>query len=177
MDEIAPRNVDYSDEPNRAPRFPYVGLLLCLGCVGMAAYLWMRYSWAWEVTGVPPSQWRLGQYVLCLCSAPRPSPYGADLEVYEGEARPEGLFVPPYWCNIVDDGNTVLGRVIGWGNRWAEGDERGTVLSLAALDTTASRWHPASIAGLVVGAMGVFVFGTALRQWRRERRAYGEGDV
>jgi len=39
------------------------------------------------------------------------------------------------------------------------------------VDTTASRFHPASIAGLVVGAMGVFVFGLYLRRWLDERRA------
>ena len=35
----------------------------------------------------------------------------------------------------------------------------------------ASRLHGASIAGLVVGAMGVFVFAVALRHWLGERRA------
>jgi len=38
-------------------------------------------------------------------------------------------------------------------------------------DTTASRFHPASIAGLVVGAMGCFIFGLYLRAWLRERTA------
>jgi len=42
------------------------------------------------------------------------------------------------------------------------------------LDATASRFHPASIAGLVVGAMGVFVFTVALRHWLGERRAARE---
>ncbi len=39
------------------------------------------------------------------------------------------------------------------------------------LDTTASRFHPASIAGIVVGVMGCFIFGLYLRGWMRERRA------
>ena len=39
------------------------------------------------------------------------------------------------------------------------------------LDTTASRFHPASVAGLVVGAMGCFIFGLYLRGWLRERKA------
>jgi hypothetical protein len=39
------------------------------------------------------------------------------------------------------------------------------------VDATASRLHGASVAGLVVGAMGVFVFSVALRHWLRERRA------
>jgi hypothetical protein len=37
--------------------------------------------------------------------------------------------------------------------------------------TEKGRLTGASVAGLVVGAMGVFVFGTALRHWLRERRA------
>jgi len=41
-----------------------------------------------------------------------------------------------------------------------------------AIDTTASRFHGASIAGLVVGAMGVFVFTVALRHWLNQRRAF-----
>ena len=39
------------------------------------------------------------------------------------------------------------------------------------IDTTASRFHSASIAGLVVGAMGCFIFGLYLRRWLRERKA------
>jgi hypothetical protein len=34
-----------------------------------------------------------------------------------------------------------------------------------------SRFHPASVAGLVVGAMGCFIFGLYLRSWLRERKA------
>ncbi|MHC4247932.1 MAG: hypothetical protein ACYS9X_02265 [Planctomycetota bacterium] len=39
------------------------------------------------------------------------------------------------------------------------------------IDITASRFHGASIAGLVVGAMGCFIFGLYLRTWLRERKA------
>jgi hypothetical protein len=42
------------------------------------------------------------------------------------------------------------------------------------LDAGAGRLHGASVAGLVVGAMGVFVFTVALRHWLRERRAFSE---
>ena len=41
----------------------------------------------------------------------------------------------------------------------------------AEIDATASHFHPASIAGLLVGAMGVFVFAVALRHWLGQRRA------
>jgi hypothetical protein len=39
------------------------------------------------------------------------------------------------------------------------------------LFTTQGRFHPGTIAGLVVGAMGVFIFGLYLRAWLRERKA------
>jgi hypothetical protein len=42
------------------------------------------------------------------------------------------------------------------------------------VDAPAGRFTGASIAGLVVGAMGVFVFSVALRHWLRERRAIME---
>jgi len=40
---------------------------------------------------------------------------------------------------------------------------------LAIIDTSASRFHPASVAGLVVAAFGTFVFGLYLRGWVKER--------
>jgi len=46
-----------------------------------------------------------------------------------------------------------------------------TALDTLLLDTAASRFHPASVAGLVVAAMGMFVFGLYLRSWLHERRA------
>jgi hypothetical protein len=39
------------------------------------------------------------------------------------------------------------------------------------IDACASRYHAASVAGLVVGAMGSFIFGLYLRRWLRERKA------
>jgi hypothetical protein len=62
----------------------------------------------------------------------------------------------PYWGSDIDV--VFEGRVV----------ERGAHL---LVDATASRWHPASIAGLVVGAMGVFIFGLYLQGWLRGRKA------
>jgi hypothetical protein len=39
------------------------------------------------------------------------------------------------------------------------------------VDATASRLHTASVAGLVVGAMGCLVFGLYLRRWLIDRKA------
>ena len=40
-----------------------------------------------------------------------------------------------------------------------------------------SRFHPASIAGLVVGAWGIFIFAAAFLHWRRRRRLHEEQDA
>jgi hypothetical protein len=39
------------------------------------------------------------------------------------------------------------------------------------LDAGASRFHGASVAGLVIGTMGVFIFGLYLRSWLRATKA------
>jgi hypothetical protein len=79
-------------------------------------------------------------------------------------------------ANVADD------RFPDWAHRYValRGDEllHGRVVEYPeglAVDTTASRFHGASIAGLVVGAMGVFVFSVALRHWLGERRRFREG--
>jgi hypothetical protein len=43
------------------------------------------------------------------------------------------------------------------------------------IDTTASRFHSASVAGLVIGAMGCFIFGLYLRRWLCDRKALANG--
>jgi len=45
------------------------------------------------------------------------------------------------------------------------------------IDARGSRFTGASIAGLVVGAMGVFIFGLYLRAWHRERKALASEPV
>jgi len=44
-----------------------------------------------------------------------------------------------------------------------------------AVDAAASRWTGASVAGLVVGAMGVLVFALYLRHWLKVSRLLTEG--
>jgi hypothetical protein len=72
--------------------------------------------------------------------------------------------------------SSYSGRMVG---RVEDGSENHSTLFI--IDTTASRWHGASIAGLVVGAMGVFVFAVALKAWLNQRGAFhvetAEGDT
>ncbi|MHC4199582.1 MAG: hypothetical protein ACYSU0_06285 [Planctomycetota bacterium] len=53
---------------------------------------------------------------------------------------------------------------------------QGITVPIASINTDASRFHGATVAGLVVGAMGVFVFTVALRHWQTERRRFRERD-
>ncbi len=57
-------------------------------------------------------------------------------------------------------------RIHAGGTAWTE--------DAVVFDATVSRFHGASIAGLVVGAMGVFVFTVAFRHWLGERRKFRE---
>ena len=58
-----------------------------------------------------------------------------------------------------------------WYGRLLEGRPWQGKASGLYLDGCASRFHPASVAGLIVGTMGVLVFGIVLRRWLRERRS------
>jgi len=83
--------------------------------------------------------------VRMLISSPLDVPYR------EGEyATFHGKLIPDVW-------------------RWWENLSE-TSMKPFALDISASRWHAASVGGLVVGAMGLFVFGLYLRSWLRARR-------
>ena len=77
--------------------------------------------------------------------------------------------------DIVDDVAGRSGRVIGVaivGIEPSAGDDSPTYDEVATyVNSRASRFHPASITGLVVGAMGVAVFVMCLRTWFRERKA------
>jgi hypothetical protein len=61
---------------------------------------------------------------------------------------------------------TVCGRVI-----YGRDNQKGVYVRVIWFDKSKSRLTGASVAGLVVGAMGVFIFGLYLRAWMRERKA------
>ena len=44
--------MDENATPNRSPfrRFPWIQLVFCLACLSMAAWTWMRYSYAWGLS-------------------------------------------------------------------------------------------------------------------------------
>lgn len=144
----------------------------------------MRYSYAWRVEcavllrahGTETEGRLRNAYV----SVPGPN---APLALHEGGDLQAGLLAVS--LEEREGGAMVLALVRGkpdWRNMSVlpvpSGPFRGRVsfddFGGAVVDITASRLHGASIAGLVVGAMGVFVFTVALRHWLRERRRFRE---
>jgi len=176
------------------PRFPYVAALLCAACVGMAGWTWMRYSYAWGVTvdylsaGAP--QAREGRCPDGLFvrfpgivtyrehGVPVRFPDGG----WEFEACAPGDLIA--WVTVrthaeappAAGGELVFrGRVSAYEYPTPlPGGTHNPPLPpsriVTYVNTTASRFTGATIAGLVVGAMGVFVFAAALRHWLERRR-------
>jgi hypothetical protein len=145
----------------------------------MAVYLWMRYSYVWAVT--PSDLLDYGPenfagleewYVSMSCQlAPTrdrftysPQPLaGTRFRYGEDEGNPVLLgFAFGSALPVSSEQTSFTGRIsfIHWPSS-----------SEAYVDTTASRFHPASVAGLVVAAMSCFVFASALRHWASQRTA------
>ncbi|MHC4200931.1 MAG: hypothetical protein ACYSU0_13140 [Planctomycetota bacterium] len=165
-----------TDDPAKPPRFPYVAALLCAACIGAAAWMWMRYSWVWEVDLDDPEH-LLRRHALtrvrgvlevhkCFRSSLSRCVIVARTDERVWVYLPRGV-----WCDGEGDVVSLKGRLAIENLR----EVFGLGIHGPVLDPMASRFHGASIAGLVVGAMGVFVFTVALRHWMGERRKFREG--
>jgi hypothetical protein len=82
----------------------------------------------------------------------------------------EQVFVPSTQPFTTGEEVVLSGRVLLLASG-ASLAERHSCYWYLIIDTRISRFHLASVAGLVVGAMGVFVFGLYLRRWVKERGA------
>ncbi len=182
------------------PRFPFVAAALCAARVGAAVWGWMRYSYCWDFTpgeleerfgaeAVPDfhseggggetgryvrvsgtaSDWMVGHATPLLKGS------GSDRAArrkYVWLSDGEGsvfVRVPRAAASLAMEGKlfTFTGRVLPNPENLPLS---GTPPDVCLIDATAGRFHGASVAGIVVGAMGVFVFGMALRHWIRRRR-------
>jgi hypothetical protein len=181
-------------------RFPWIQLVFCLACLSMTGWTWMRYSYCWpiHVREIARSEWRSeagpslssshldrfvevkaivyavgrieGEYGGSVVSGRvTPSRYTWLAFEWPGRVTSRGMAIlelstaPPERGSLA----TVRGRVDA---QEEMARDRGFDICYF-LDGTRGRWHPASIAGLVVGAMGCFIFGLYLRAWLRERKA------
>ncbi len=175
------------DNPSRLPRFPYVAALLCAACVGAAAWMWMAHSYAWDVT-VKDVHYLAGDLY------PRDDDYEDTRQRSGKYVRVRGLVVSTlsvdkqtrflYLANAQEPDVQAMVRVRNASELDGQLEATGRVMKLSGyewwhgyppvVDTTASRFTGASVAGLVVGAMGVFVFAVALRHWLGERSKFRE---
>jgi hypothetical protein len=157
-------------------RFPWVQLVFCVACLVMCGYMWMRFSYCWDFTVrslAKPSQrhWRIGAYVRVQAKV---HPYY--YEVYPPQTGMHLVVEPSASLEDMFRTKDSLHIVTMPGVRYQPGvvqEFRGHVIGIPdgwGINTTASRFHPSSIAGLVVGAMGVFIFGLYLLRWVKERR-------
>ncbi len=191
------------EQPEYRPRFPVVAAVYCAACLAAAAWMWMRYSYAWDVSPWSLSEATFRTYPdLADCSEGEScSPKGWPLDGYvtlHGTALFDKKIGEAYpW---VEYGRVYSGRMFvvhepdDMGkNIWVHCDAadpvfmewRGCVLGRVhyapdpvTVDMTSSRFHPASIAGLMVGAMGLCVFGMYLLEWLAARgRPTGESHV
>ncbi|MHC4248684.1 MAG: hypothetical protein ACYS9X_06100 [Planctomycetota bacterium] len=175
-------------------------LVFCLACLTMTAWTWMRHSYCWPIdvsviaepgcrseARRPPSQPYLGRFVEVKGTV-------VDADAYESTSQDEldsGRVLPKRYTtayldwegNDTASGEAILESLTALPERGSQVTLRGRVDSYESLcshrgivvhyvlDGTQGRLHPASIAGLVVGAMGVFIFGLYLRRWLRQRKA------
>lgn len=174
---------DTEGNPARPPRFPFVALAHCAACVAAAVWVWVMYSYVVDVT-VPDALSHLtagrrpyvrlhaevdrirrpvrlvipaGRDPLAVCiRAPLPRGLPFIVCLREGAKRPEGVDAQFTGRLCLVDATT------------------GASGPVPAVDTTRSRLTGASVAALVIGAMGIFVFAVALRHWLEERGAWRE---
>ncbi|MHC4252370.1 MAG: hypothetical protein ACYS9X_24895 [Planctomycetota bacterium] len=188
------------EPPSPHARFPWVQAAFCAACVGMAAWLWMRYSYRWDVSPrdfwmdtLPPGYADHYDTYLDVDLSRRRAPDDAP-GAYPNTAlvgryvRVRGRYVPnSRWYDglytVRDPMNPDAYVVIGYPLKRAL-PEDGAMLCISGrvgfcsgeidalvLWPDESRWRPEAIAGLVVSAMGVFIFVLHLHRWLKERGA------
>ncbi|MHC4502340.1 MAG: hypothetical protein ACYTFI_03465 [Planctomycetota bacterium] len=186
---------ELEDRPDKPPRFPSIAAALCVACLGAAGWTWMRYSYAWNLSAdyiydrapqIYEGKWpagacvqvetaRLGQakaYALVLAGSEAAKPVCVQGKVIGigtvtcGHVAVEVL--EKQWLGGVPSFFGLPGEAT-----WVDYH---TLYLRPYVTVGTSRFTGASIAGLVVGAMGVFVFTVALGHWLGERRRFRERD-
>jgi hypothetical protein len=180
--------------PVLKPRFPWPVALVCVATLGVAIWTWMGYSHAWQYSGqglvaactrsdYPSGRgatdcpdnlfvWShpglVGKYVsiddTLQGSWSMNTLWGVSLPVEDTYVA--FLVSLPRGTAPQQQGHSIhyRGRMVPL-SRWVAGGDS------LVLDTTASRFTWQSITGLVVGAIGVFVFVFFLWRWLNRRRA------
>jgi len=165
-------------EPKRKlPRFPYVAALLCAACVGAAGWTWMRYSHVWDVTVAHLTEAPACFDEYCVRFEGTNITHDTLISAREVDGVHRG-FHGVTVCEDIQSTEDVLSLLVARELSAPLAFSRGQFTGRLRLNNSSYHLflllpagrHPASITGLVVGVMGVFVFTVALRHWLRERR-------
>ncbi len=173
------------DPTTPGARFPWAATVFACACVAAAAWTYMLYSYAWPVTPSRLEEWRaevglqgVEHWYVTLTGNRDPEERTTAtrwMSVIGASAERDGVFVldHPRGADCVQPGEQVVctGRVYGPGLH-VPGRRMRVCIGCAA-----SRWTGASVAGLVVGAMGVFIFTLHLRRWLGVRRLAADADL
>ncbi|MHC4249627.1 MAG: hypothetical protein ACYS9X_10920 [Planctomycetota bacterium] len=159
---------------SRRYRFPWAQLVFCLACLGMAAWTWMRYSYAWP-TGVREAgtvtsldaALRLEDRYASMSGHVEPALGPTEGLLCDGRGRTRHM-VRVGGCEAPLPSDS---RVHHFKGRLSFHESNGGLAYHGYLYVGGGCLTGASIAGLVVGAMGVFIFGLYLRRWLGDRKA------
>ncbi len=169
-------------------RFPWVQLVFCIACLAMTGYTWMRYSYCWKMGTASLIKYgrraRLDRDTTLLMPSARDASRMDNRYVeLSGDMTPrpstsrykrQGNWQATFYVAdsyVLADLNAEGNLVEGWFEKKGRLHIGPRGRRNIFFDTTASRFHPASVAGIVVGAMGCFIFVLYLRGWLRERKA------
>jgi hypothetical protein len=170
--------------------------VFCAACIGTAAWLWMRHSYRWDVTPrdfwtdtLPPGYAdHYDTYLdvdLSRRTAPDDAPGAYPNTALVGRfvrVRGRYLWNEDWFSTVRDPTDPGAYAIVGYPRKSAL-PEDGTMLCITGrpafrwgehdilvLWPDEGRWRPEAIAGLVVGAMSVFVFALHLKRWLAHRR-------
>jgi hypothetical protein len=153
------------------PRFPYVAALLCAACLGAAGCLWLKYSYCWDVTARDLHKagpmavlgiWD-GSYVRF--HGWKMSPDTPDVPARPTKWRYKAGYNLDYYVLLASNDRAEVGTPSLPTAPGRVTIRDGTII----VDRTRGRFAGESIAGIVVAAACVLVFGAALGRWLKER--------
>jgi len=198
---IAPRYawaimIEAPDPTTPGARFPWAAAAFACACVATAAWTYMLFSYAWPISLRDLGRRRMPARGLARHEAMHPM-----LDRYvvvtgilvKRPLEATMMFPPSGWLLRLGDRHpkhqisgfsrvchlrgvsTKVGTPMEIRGRLAVHESWSSIPTVSLyVDATRSRWTGASVAGLVVGAMGVFIFALHLRRWLRVRRLGGD---
>jgi len=164
--------IEVPDPTTPGARFPWAVTAFACACVAAAVWTFMLFGYAWQVSpgDLPEATGWEDELNPPLCGyveiggITRTRPAAAGSVWLHGLQGDEAAIVA---MSSVQRRSIMPGVPVKLKGRVTF---QGGLSPIYIVDCTASRWNGASVAGLVVGAMGCLIFALHLRRWLRVRR-------